>query len=211
MKTKTITLYRLDELSPKAQENAHNEWLSGPVYGWTSENFDTVKEFADIFPVKVRDLSFGEPNSGVDFYITSHGYLNGEQVEELSGHRLAKYIWNNFRSEIYKPKQYWICQGHKNTVGTGAKHRNSKVFLYDEFACALTGYYIDNYILSPIFDFMRKPQANVNFYDLMSDCFQAWEKACTADYEQSLSFEAFKEACEANEYTFTESGEMENA
>jgi len=192
MKTKTINLYSFDELSEEAKERAIDQLR--PDYNfWQGENQDTLKKFCQIFPVKLGRNSFQ--------FIGDH--------ENMSGQRLATYIWNNYRNEIYEPKQYWICQGRPNTVGANSKHRNSKVFLYDEFACSLTGFYMDNLILAPIFDFMRKPD-NRDFEQLMDECFSAWQKGCEDDFDFQRSDEQVIETIKSNDYLFTETGKLEN-
>lgn len=197
MKTKTIKIYKLNELDERIQEKAYAEWLQKYyMYGWTSENQQTLEKFADIFPVKVRRRNDG-------FEMTFD-----DNLESLSGWKLARYIWNNYRKQIYKPKQYWICNGHKNAVGVNAKHRDSKVSIYEEGMCPLTGFHIDNYILDPIYKFMKKPD-NSTFEDLMNDCYNEWDKAVRRDEEDSQSLRAFKDDCEANEFWFNNDGEFE--
>jgi len=205
MRTIRTKVYKFDELSKKAQEVAADWWRNtNDEIHWAEENRQSMEEFAKIFPIKVTDWCYGSRGEGVSFRFTCE-----DTIEELSGVRLATYIWNNYRSEIYKPKQYWICNGRHNCVGQNAKHRNSKVFLYDEFACPLTGYYMDNEILAPLYAFMKKP-GNKDFKDVLEDCFDAWIKACNNEVEYQNSFEYIAEHLEANEYEFTKEGKRFN-
>ena len=86
------------------------------------------------------------------------------------------------------------------------KHRYSKII--KDTCCVLTGYYIDDDILEPIYDFLKKPSKHVTFADLMRDCLQFWVIACNKDYEACTSMEYFAELCEANGYEFTGYGNV---
>lgn len=43
--TRTYDVYKVDELSFTAKENAYNRWLAGYEYPWQSENMATLKAF----------------------------------------------------------------------------------------------------------------------------------------------------------------------
>lgn len=200
MKTIELKIYSFDELSEEAKEVAIENYRNNNTeVFWASENRDTMEKFAELFPIKVTHWEYGGRGEGVDFHFTAD-----DTIEELSGTRLATYIWNNYRNEIYKPKQYWICQGHHNAVGMNAKHRNSKIFL-DRFGCPLTGYCMDDDIIAPLFDFMDKP-TNQNFKELLEDCFDEWIKACNTDIEWQNSDEYITEELVNNGYEFEEDG-----
>ena len=66
---------------------------------------------------------------------------------------------------------------------------------------------MDNEILAPIFDFMRKPNNNTSFKDLLNDCFEAWVTACNNDIDSQNSDEYISENLESNDYEYTEDGE----
>jgi hypothetical protein len=215
MKTKTINLYSFSELSKEAQQTAYNEWLNdGVFYGWHSENAQTLKAFTDLFGITLdRDGDFRTVHN--DF----------EDLENLSGPRLLSYLWNNYGKEIFKPKQYWICQGTKNCVGIGAKKRESKIFV-TPWNCPLTGFHMDNYILAPLIEYMTSKNETWNngkvkiervkfnihttFEDLLRDCISEFKQAVERDIEDRHSFESFKEDSETNEWTYTEYGKLEN-
>jgi len=56
MKTKTINIYTIHELSEKAQEKAHSDYLNnGFEYFWLDESLDSVKAFCGMFGVKLID------------------------------------------------------------------------------------------------------------------------------------------------------------
>jgi hypothetical protein len=208
MKIIKIKVYTLNELSDKAKKHAYNKWLSDFQYHWNKENEDSIKAFAAVFPVTIKNWSYGGNDSRVEFYMTGHNHFNSDQVEDLEGWKLARYIWNKFRFDIYKPKQYWICNGRHNTVGENAKHRESKILITGE-NCPLTGFIMDQYLLDPIVKFLNHPDERTTFRSLMKDCFSEWVMGCERDLEYAQSFERFKEEAEANEWLFRENGEME--
>lgn len=102
MRTKTITLYKFNELSDGAQAKAIEEWRTadkGPP-AHNDEMSDTIEAFANVFPVSVRRWCYGgDRNDGVDFSMNCN-----DDVEELKGPRLATYIWNNYKSKLFKGK-----------------------------------------------------------------------------------------------------------
>ena len=132
-----------------------------------------------------------------------------DHISELTGQRLATYIWNNYR-EIWKGKYY-----SSTTVPTGRttppmifyKFRHSKVLL--EECCNLTGYCVDLDLLQPIFDFCKKPDSRT-FENLMNDCLNDWITACKNDYEATKEYDYIIEEMEANEYLFTKDGNQFN-
>lgn len=217
MKTKTIKLYSLDELPEDAQQTAHEKWLRNFDYTWGHDNRKTLEAFAEIFPVTIRNWSYGDQGSGVNFKMT----CTDEQAE-LKGVRLATYIWNNYRMFLFPGKYF----GHLMTAERVAHRRvksekikqgpnegkwlgSYKSAIILETSCVLTGGFPDDDILDPVYKFLSKPDERTTFEDLMHDCFQSWVRACEADLEASQSFERFKEDAEANEWTFTEEGEIE--
>jgi hypothetical protein len=193
------TVYKFDELSDKAKEKAL-EWARTSLdYGRSDENADTLKAFCDIFPVKVKSWEYGW-GTNISYSLTCD-----DEVENLSGIRLAKYIWNNYKADIYKGK-YYSTKGQYIDGKYTYKYRHSKIIL--EASCALTGYCIDEDILQPIYDFLKNPKAGVTFAELIDDCLHAWLKACEDDYEAYYSDESLADHITANEYEFYEDGEI---
>jgi len=196
MRTIEIKAYQFAELSDKAKENAHNEYLSkGYPNDWSEENLDSWKKFLDIFPVKNNGRNWND--------IT---FTGEESVENLTGQRLATYIWNNYKMDLFKGKYYSTSGRYDENRKYHYKKRYSKIQL--ETSCVMTGYCMDDSILAPIYAFLKKPNKNTDFMDLMNECGNAWEEALDADSEWQSSMEYFKDACEANEYEFDEDGKQ---
>ena len=199
MRTKTLTVYNYSELSEEAKERACQEMLEHFDYPWSGENRDTLTEFENNFPVTVKDFRYGSCNSFVDFDFTSD-----DKTEELTGVRLLKYLHNNYYDVLFKGKYY---SKTKYVDGKfSSKHRHSKV--QKENCCTLTGYYIDDAILKPIYEFLKNPVEHINFYDLMNECLQSWLSAVNNDYEAMQSEEYLAEHAEVNEIEFDEDGNL---
>jgi len=72
--------------------------------------------------------------------------------------------------------------------------------------CLLTGYCLDEALK----DGFRAEweEGNRDMKELLEAAFYSWLAAVHADYEYQTSRESFREMCEANEYEFTEDGEL---
>lgn len=200
--TCTHQIYTLGELSETAQERAHSDYLSdGDHYGWAEENIEVLKWFTERFPVRVKDWEYGYQNSITWSFEHSDYDYDSDAIAALSGWRLAKYVWNNYRADIYTGK-YYSATGKQIDGRYKYKSRHSKIII--EPACP-TGYYVGYDILQPIHDFLKKP-TSINFYELMYDCLNACVQSCGDGYESTRTFEYFREESEANAYEFRESG-----
>lgn len=196
MRTLTTTkeVYRFEELSHSAKQNALYQFQCNDTYPSNVENKEVLEAFTNIFPVKVKDWEYGSyRNDHISFSFTAD-----DDIENLSGVRLATYIYNNYFHDLFKGKFYYKKYYFKS--------RKSKVFF--DNCCPLTGYYIDMEMLDPVYDFLKKPTNGITFYDLMEECLNNWVSACTKDMEGYYSEENLKEAAEANNWEFYEDGTL---
>lgn len=218
MRTIETKLYQFEELSEESKQRAIEKWRSEDTeIAWASENRDTMEKFAEIFPIKVTDWSYGGRGEGVSFRFTCD-----DCIEELSGQRLATYIWNNYKSDLFKGKYYhsqkFGLTDHRlihrrvkskqitNNCPNKGKWSNSYYSgLFLETSCVLTGYCMDDDILDPIYKFLDKP-SNQTFRDLLENCFDEWIKACNRDIDWQNSDEYISETISANDYEFEEDG-----
>ncbi len=199
MREVIMKVYSVEELSERALDRAYYDWYFDSVYPWSEENEKTLLEFERVFPVKVTDWRYGGGCKYVRFHMTCE-----DEMAELEGFRLAKYIWNNYRHSIYKGKYY----SKGKYVGGKYQYvsRHSKIIL--EKDCPLTGYYLDYDILKPIWDFLDGPRPNITFKDLMKECLEKWVKACEDDYNNYYSLDNFIEIANVNGWEFYEDGSM---
>ena len=197
MREVTMKVYSVEELSERALDRAYYDWCSDSDYPLGKENLKTLLEFEKIFPVEVTDWQYGGSYKYVRFHMTCE-----DEVADLEGFRLAKYIWNNYRYSIYKGKYY----SKGKYVGGKYQYvsRHSKIIL--EKGCPLTGYYLDYDILKPIWDFLDNPRPNITFEDLMEECLENWLEACENDFNDYYSKETFIEIAKVNEWEFYEDG-----
>jgi hypothetical protein len=216
MKTIQINTYKFSELSEEAKQNAIEEYRSNNTeYFWACENRQSLEKFADIFPITVKDWSYGGRGEGVYFKFNTD-----DNIEELSGQRLALYLWNNYKNDIYSKKYHYVKShnkiNHKRVKSelikkgsnAGLYHNSyySAIFI-ETYNCPLTGYCIDNSLLDEIWKFIDKPDSR-NFRDLLEDCFNEWVKDCNADVDYQNSDECITETIEANDYDFDEEGNL---
>lgn len=212
--TKEYTVFEYKELSDKAKERAYTNWLQERYYPFRSDNEKTLRMFERIFPIAIKDWGYDSQNGNIDFE-----FDETEIIENLSGFRLSKYIWNNYKEHIFKGKYYgrlspFDKNGNKIEISKehpiGQRHikRYSKV-LFDTCG-VLTGYCLDDDILEPIYNFLNKPNNGINFYDLMQQCLNSWVGSCVMDCEANESEETFINEIENNDNMFLENGDLFN-
>ncbi len=211
MKTIQVNIYTFSELSEDAKQRAIETWRNDTQeYAWQDENKESMEAFARVFPIAVTEWSYGGRGEGVYFRFETER----DEIEELSGQRLAIYLWNNYRRELYKGKYYGrlslrdkngkkIRKSKEFPIGQRHVIRHSKIIL--DTCCVFTGYCMDDALTDNIYAFMDKPDART-FRDLLEDCFSQWIKACNADIEWQNSDEYISETIEANDYEFDEDG-----
>lgn len=197
-----VTVYTFDELSEKAQDKAIEDFRTDVDYPWGGEDRDTLNAFEKVFPVKIKDWSYGGQGSYISFDFNQPWedgfYHDGEYEEvELYRIRLRTYILNNYYETLFPPKYLGYVKG---------KSIYSKI--NREFTCSFTGFCRDMNILDPLINFIKKPVPGKTLEDLMRDCLDSWLDACDKDYEWQSSDECIRETIKANNYEFDEYGNM---
>ena len=208
MRTVRTKVYQFAELSDKAKDKARaymneNFGLTDHVY---DEAAETVKKFHEIFGTKEGNSSWLDVRTGhID-----------DNVLELKGLRLQKYIWNNFGKYLYKGKYYSLWSNteksykHYKEGHPVLKTRYSKITL--DNSCVLTGVCYDNDLLDPMYDFLERYKDKADYYSymdfetLLTDCFKSLEKSIENEIDSIDSDESLKDLCEANNYEFTQEG-----
>lgn len=189
--TRTFNVFQVTELSDKAFNKSYNKWLERYDYPWDKENRRTLDVFEDWFDVYVCEWEYDSSNYSYRFQIDFN------EVEELSGMRLYKYLMKICWNYLFEKKVYYSRHG--------LKKRTSNILYSHE--CVMTGYFMDEVILKPIYDFFEKPD-NTTYRELMDKCLDAFFSACSEDMRDKGSEQYFKEECNANGWEFTEDGEM---
>lgn len=196
-------MYQFDELSSEAKQKAMAWYREGEDFEYIfSEVRNTLDAFCAVFPVKWSAFDPDEP------YRSSWSINLDDHIEELTGWRLATYLWNNYRTELFEGKYYgkWVSVEKSAEHPHGTRHvsRHSRVIL--DKCCVLTGVCYDDSLLDPIYKFLDSPQENINLRDLLDECFHSLLEDVGSELEDLRSDEAIIEAIEANEYEFTEDG-----
>ena len=208
MKTIEVKIYSFDELSEEAKEKAINKWRDSGNEDefYTMDANKSFEKFADLFSIDWRNIDYCEP------YRNDYHVKMDDNILYLSGQRLATYIWNNYKRDIFKGKYYslwskkditykYYPEGH-----AVLKTRYSHIFL--DNCCVLTGVCYDDDLLKPIYEFLDNPKDNVDFETLLNDCIYSLCHSVCSEIEYQNSDEQIAETIRANEYEFTENGEM---
>ena len=151
-----VPVFTIGELSEKARDKAHSEYLSCGDY---SDNIDTIKSFCDLFCVDLKNWS-------VDSYSYSYDATIPNQ------------------RNITKRKAFTMV----NKWETGQ------------------GYFLASIALDAIKNTWKDGDIKLAIEDALDGMFLA----CQRDLEYYESIEYFVESCEANDWTFLESGELFN-
>jgi hypothetical protein len=214
MRTKTINLYQFNELSDEAKEKAINKWREDEYSNtpwFIEEATESFKMFCSIFSVKWQNLDYEEP------YRNDYSINLDDNILELSGQRLATYIWNHYKDDIFHGKYYGelvdtfkdgtkIPISKEHPIGKRHVKRYSHVFMSS--VAVMTGVCYDDDLLNPIYEFLNKPKENVNFEILINDCIYSLCGSVSDEIEYQMSDEAITETILANEYEFYKDGTM---
>ena len=190
VETKVFKFY---ELSKEAQEKAFEDWLGYAQYPYYDDYNESMKKFIEMLNGKIQV-------SSVTSYVSYNSYFD-EEVENLSGVRLAKYLWNNFGEEIFRPEHYY---GNYNP---GRKIKVLKSKIHYKYECPLTGCYTDHSLLDPMVEFMRKPIVGVTMLELLDDCFGTFVREIKNSVDDWFCMEVFNDECEVNDWEFYANGD----
>lgn len=222
MRTETISYYPLEELSEDAQEKAHWNWNQEPDFQHIYDDFHaSLRAFCDGMSISLDDYSYGAE--------AHRSYIKWSMADipDVEGIRLATYLWNNHKDLIYSRK-YFSLSDRNGSKEKPAYHPMRKSYQItnkcpneglwfssyhsniqlEKQNCSMTGVYCDEELFDPINRFMAKPVANTTFKELIGECFNQFVWAIQAECDENMTFEYFVNQCEANEYEFTEEGEM---
>ena len=192
MKTIKINLYRFEELSEEAKEKAIENYKNDNIetlgVSWQEENFESIKAVLNFFDVKIKNWSIDYSSAACSFIDWEFKSEYNEELKNLSGARLFKYILNNYIDKK---------TGSLNSVFDG-KH--------DDGRCLFTGYCADGDIIAPIIEFLQKPTKYINFKDLISDVISAGLQYIENDYNYQNSDEAITEELLNSDFYFNASG-----
>jgi len=216
MRTIEVCLYKFDELSEEAKENALSNITIDNSFWW-DEAHETVKKFHDVFGTR----------DGYRSWLDIRTEHIDSDILELSGFRLQKYLWNNFGSELFtrkylkhgelvdakKPhhqmmKQRQITNKCPNQGKWSISYYSN---IQTDDCCVLTGVCYDDDLLKPIYDFLEIRDFSRNstdYKDLLEDCVHSLRKSLESEDEYNETDEAKIDHIEANDYEFEEDGNI---
>ena len=205
MRTEEIKIYKFSELSEEAQRKALDNFEPFIDFMF-QEAFETFKKFSDVFDIYYRNIDFLEKHRST--YDVSANI--DDDVLSLRGWRLATYIWNNYRTQLFSGKYYGklvydVPVSKEHPIGARHVKRYSNIFLSSD--CVLTGVCYD-YMLTPIYDFLNNPNDTDDLGDLLESCIDLLCSDVSSEYDARLSDECKTEDIEANEYEFYSNGEQ---
>ena len=220
MKTIRIKIYEFNELSEAAKQTAIENYKNNNLsFDWIySDAEKTVKAFCDAFNVETGRNSWLDCNtSNIE-----------EDILNLTGLRLRKYLLNNFGSTLYKRKYlkhgeladsfkpyHRMKKQTEITTNCPNKGKISVSYYSNIFVeannCNLTGMCYDCDMMQPIYDFLElRTFDSTNFEDLLNSCFDAMKRTLENEEEYMYSDEYITEEIENNDWQFTENGQIFN-
>lgn len=218
MKTIKIKLFKFEELSEEAQKTAISNFSPNVDNSYIYDDaYQTVKKFNDLFNICEGSRSW------LDFRIN---HIE-DNILNLKGLRLRKWLINNFGEQLCKGKFYASIGDNKvikhpciktnfYNLAKGARVASSN-FYYSRIqktkSCVFTGVCYDDSILKPIYNFIDNfktfpSNEYQTFEDLIIYCFDSLRKDIQNECEYLTSEESIKETLISNEYDFTEEGEI---
>lgn len=197
----------LEELSERAKQKAYEQWVSNVAYyNWGDEVKETLENFCNYFDVNCYSWDFSSYDYNYKFRIENDTLVD---YENISGIRLATYIWNNFAKYISKGQYFSLWskteKSEMNPNMGKLKSRYSKV-MTSMTECPLTGVCFDCDVLDPIIKCLTYQTLYDSYEDLVDECLDSLLKAAKADCEYSYSMECFEEDAANNEWEYNEDG-----
>ena len=215
MRTIRTKVYSFNELSNEAQQTAIEKFRNNGIE--TDFIYDDAEKTVEAF-----NSLFGT-SSGRDSWLDVNTNNFDDDVLNLKGFRLQKYLWNNYYNALFKPKFlnaiadnkiliHPCIEVHKYDVSKGARCSSSN-FYYSRIqkttSCVLTGVCYDDDLLQPIYDFLLKrdfSNCTITFYHLLNDCFESLKNSIENEIDYRNTDEAIIEDLEANDYDFLKDG-----
>lgn len=207
MRTIRTKVYKFEELSNEAKavaiENYRNNGNNDYDYIWNDAE-NTVKEFVKLFDISIGHRSWLEFNSNMT-----------DEVDDLSGLRLQKWLYNNLYNKLFKNAYLRNFDGHKkhknitNQVANNTKKEYCSYYSSWKVdnSCVLTGVCYDDDILAPIYDFLKlRKFDNTTLLDLISECYSNLRNSIESEIEYNDSDDNIEEELIENDYEFTING-----
>ena len=206
MRTIRIKAYKFNELDEAAKQLIFDEMRERDYSFYFDEITESVKAVIELFNLK----------TGREYSDIRTGHID-DNILELSGLRLHKWLINNYWSDLFKGKYYGkLVKTYKDGTPieisklhpAGLRHvkRHSKV-LFDNSG-VLTGVCYDMDLLDPVYDFLKNPDKSTTFEDLIDDISNAIRKTYDTTEEWLNSEEFLTEEAENDNQEYTQYGKQ---
>lgn len=192
-RTITTDVYHFEQLSDEAKEKARDWWRQAEAEdpAWANERRESLEAFCKEFPIEVKGWEYDAYS-----YRIHKVWTAGSDSQAIKGKRLIGFLLAEYGPRIlWEPKVY----------EKDGKKRRSKVTVVAT-SCKLTGYCMDECLLDPIRKYLKAPDMNLHYCELLAQCLDAWGQACVDDVADSMKDEQVDETIIANEYEFDEEG-----
>lgn len=211
IETKVLTF---NELSDEAKEKAIEKFREHQEFDFVLDEIaDTMRALAELLGVRITSYEIGYDRSCHISWDSNYS----DEVLNLSGIRLSKYLSNNFWNNIYKGRYSNICTKeqkkitHKRVKSTDYKNGNignsyySAVFF--ESCCPLTGYCYDNDVLDIIIRQMNN-FSDITFNEIIEECFDKILEIAENEVIAMSDDDYIRNELIDRDYEFTEDGEL---
>ena len=198
MRTIETKVYRYDELSSEAKENARNSLRDRLAENRIDADADdyrnTLAEIERIFRIKVRDWSVnGYSPTYFRFY-----FVNLDEDIENEPKFLLRYLNNFVLPYIDCRKTYYTKNYHKK--------RKSRILSYPKYDFCITGAWTDIAVDDALNNIKESIMQGKSARDFVSDMLDSFFNQWNEDYEYACSDESIEEEILSNEYEFLENG-----
>lgn len=201
MRTIETKVYRYDELSEQAKENARNslrDMLSENMIDAEAYDYrNALKKIEEIFGIKVRDWSV----NGYSPTYFRFDFVNLDEDIENEPKFLLRYLNRFILPCIDCRKTYYAKNFYKNH-----KMRKSRIISYPKYDFCITGAWtdiaVDNALNNIKESIMQGKSAREFVSDMLDNFFKQWNKDC----EYAYSDEFVEDDIMNNGYEFLENG-----
>ena len=183
MKTKTIEVYTINELTEKAKENAYYKWCEYVDYPWHKENEESYNQIFELID-KCQE---------------------NDDLKELTGNRAYCWLENNVFWHLRKGKYFCTKGYYDNDKKYQYKSKQSRC----QFEFSWSGYYLDNLLIESILNNL-KYLVNKRYclFDIVKFLVDDYQNFVNNDIEHCISMESFIDYSIANEVEYNAFGEI---
>jgi hypothetical protein len=190
----TINIFKLSELTEEAQKKALSQWNQYADFDsqFILDDYQTILNILGFSDVKIYYSGFWSQGDGACFS-SSYQYKKGWARELKSYCDYQDIIEVGKRLQILQARYFYRLK---------CEIEHSGIKYYHEKSVSLS------VSLSDDSDIVDYESAKEELLDIIQDISRIIYRTLKSEYEHQTSIEFFVDACEANQYEFTENGVM---